>query len=74
MQPHLSNGRNGRQTKEFYLNRLMNYARSCPEMEGYNILEESRKKMPEVFVGRTLEDVWWNIPSPKKTAPSGGVV
>ena len=70
----LANGRNGRQNKEFYLERLMNYARSCSEAEGYNILEESRKKIPEAFVGRTLEDVWWSIPSPNTTAPSGGVV
>ena len=70
----LANGRNGRQTKEFYLERLMNYARSCPESEGYNILEESRKRIPEAFVGRTLEDVWWSIPSPKTTAAAGGFV
>ncbi len=70
----LANGRNGRQNKEFYLQRLMNYARSCSESEGYNILEESRKKIPEAFVGRTLEDVWWSMPSPNSTASSGGVV
>ena len=70
----LANGRNGRQNKEFYLERLMSYARSCAQPEGYNILEESRKRIPEAFVGRTLEDVWWSIPSPNTTAPSGGVV
>ena len=70
----LANGRNGRQKKEFYLERLMNYARSCSESEGYNILEESRKKMPEVFVGRTLEDVWLSIPSPSTISRLGSVV
>ena len=70
----LANGRNGRQNKEFYLERLMNYARSCSKPEGYNILEESRKKMPESFVGRTLEDVWISIPSSQSSKLQGGVV
>ena len=70
----LANGRNGRQNKEFYLERLMDYARSCNQQEGYNILEESRKKMPESFVGRTLEDVWLSIPSPPPFKLQEGVV